>query len=239
MNIYLLISLLLFAILIIFIIYMILTKSSTHNPNILNLNTEEDKILTPWFDKNIRLSYNLEIIDDLDVAQQFLERLFNIKIDKNKIVIGHNLTSQYYNLTNNIIDSNYHENKDTIFLLRDILGISGNIAIIHDLNIRNELAKKNHIDLTYLKSIIDNELDIIARDYLKKILIDRWNTIKTVDNLEIINSSGSFLYLKTLPTDNIKAFKTNNGFRINLLCTNTEFDTLIDNLKSSQQFYKI
>jgi hypothetical protein len=88
--------------------------------------------------------------------------------------------------------------------------------------------------------IMNSDLDLIAHDTLKEILQFRWDQISKLNDPNILNidGNGSYAYLRvpentSLKDDTIEimtgitAAVTPRGARINLLCSNYEFEELI------------
>jgi hypothetical protein len=199
-----------------------------------------------WYNFNLKPSYDFNI-NDHEIASKYLQRIYNIEIDPNLLVIGTDLNTQYYQLmgtTLNILYSSGNPNPhdDCIFDIRSSLGKPGEIAIIHDSKIRNTLRRNNNFDFTDISLIINNELDIIAHDFISDLLRYRWEQISQLNDPDILNQSGSYLYLSThedisygLPINvlnGVIALMTQSGARINLLCSNYEFEALIKRWKN-------
>lgn len=201
----------------------------------LILNTEEDRLVSNWYAQNIKHNINFDI-DDIDTAHKLLQRLVNKDIDRNDIVIGFDLNSKYYNLTRKTLKEVYD--------LRSMIGKPGEIAIIDDPKIRSRL--QNHdIDFSEIKQIIDSDLDIIAYEYFQKVLKYRWDKLLELQDNNLINSSGSYAYIKhdvqssddnIVLFDNVIAYNFKPGVaRINLLCKDIEFETLLTRWQKSKE----
>ena len=154
--------------------------------------------------------------------------------------MGTNLSSQYTKLTGKQLLSRYVPNVDCIFDIRSTIGKDGEIAIIYNQKYVDILRHHNNYNLSEINDIIDSEIDILARDFLQDILKFRWEQISQANNTNVLNSEGSYLYM-TIPEEilspetvllpgNIIAAITPLGARINLLCSNLEFESLISRL---------
>ena len=237
MNYYLIISFLISIIAIIYIWYITRNISFISDSELLSLNTTDNSLLSNWYKRYAKPSFTF-FIDEYLTASTLLKRLYNIEIDPNNLVIGENLSSQYYNITHQHLlpfssDTSYSSHLNYLFDIRSSIGLNYDIAIIHNPRLLSLLRRSNTIDLSETISIIDNELDIIAKNYLSQILKYRWDKINSISDINILNTSGSFLYLRHCNIPNIETVSTSLGFRINLLCSDLEFETFINRWKKS------
>lgn len=103
-------------------------------------------------------------------------------------------------------------------------------------------------------SIISSELDLLANEYIKDVLRVRWEQISNLNDPNVLNRSGSYVYIRSPLTNGtsiilgktdkvgstgncltifgnesngVIAMNTRFGARINLLCTNYEFEALM------------
>jgi vacuolar-type H+-ATPase subunit F/Vma7 len=208
---------------------------------ILSLEGIEDKVLQRWYDQHMP---RLLLVDmgNYEIAAALFEKLQGLKADPKKIVIGHDLAKQYEDLLPR--ESN---NKIYPFILdiRSQIGKPGEIAIVTDDDIRKKLRANNDLDMRDVYGILENQLEQIARDYLKEILQFRWNKLIEVRNANLLNRSGSFAYFRTdskLPPGsvtmlfpNVTAAVTRHGARVNLLCSDLEFTTLLTRMTQTNQ----
>lgn len=205
-----------------------ISKSINNYPDdkILDLSTDEDKILSNWYSDNLKIIYEYGINEE-DIAVEYLHNVYNLEVDPKSIVIGNNIYSQYMKITGKELP------KDSIFDLRSSLGIPGEIAIITNNKIRNKLIRTNNYDIKMLYEIVKSGVDKNAHLVLQEILKYRWTKIKETLNLE---GSGSYLYLQSENIPDTSTFEvfpgvvssvTDNSFRINLLCTDLEFNTFL------------
>lgn len=201
-------------------------RSVTH----LHLDTDEDKILSKWFDSNIKPGYQFDL-DDHKVASMYLQNIYDIKVNDRLIVTGKNLLNQHPKLSRQ-----YSPKKDCIFYMRDVLGIDIEIAIIHDKYKRDSICQEG-FDYHRVYNIISCDAGIKSRDFLQNTLKNRWNAIEKLEDPTVINSFGSYLYIKSeekeLFNDSVLGAITPFGTRVNLLCTDLEFDILIKRWKKS------
>jgi len=224
--------------LILYVWYVTRYTHSIEDDKELSLEDDDDRILTHWYEMNIKQTFDFNVCDNI-IASKYIVRNYNIEINPNIIIVGNNLDDQYYTIIGKRLESNYRDGIDCIFDIRSRTGKNVEFAIIHDETIRRELENRNKSDLTELNLIIESDLDIIAGQYLDEILKYRWEQILQLNHPNVLNDSGSFLYLH-IDGDtpevvnimgNIKALMTTKGARINLLCSNYEFEALIHRLK--------
>ena len=205
----------------------------------LSLDSTDDKLLFHWYKLHTNHSFNFDITDQ-EIAKKYLHRIYDINVDAHFIVVGTNLSSQYTKLTGKQLLSRYVPNVDCIFDIRSTIGKDGEIAIIYNQKYVDILRHHNNYNLSEINDIIDSEIDILARDFLQDILKFRWEQISQANNTNVLNSEGSYLYLSipeeilspetVLLPGNIIAAITPLGARINLLCSNLEFESLISRL---------
>ena len=205
-----------------------------NNKSELILNDDNDKILSQWLKDNKKLSYNIDLSNE-QIAAKFIKRIYDYDVSDRSIVVGNNLDLEYFRLTGKNINTNYTEKEDCILYLRSLLGINYEISIINTSSkLVNNLEKTQHdINLQELNDIMESDLDKIGYDHLRKVLNFRWNKILEITNDKILerNSNDSYLYLK----HNSEIFNTTTenserGMRVNLLCDDVEFNSLITRL---------
>lgn len=217
------------------------------------LDTDDDKLLVHWYKMHIKQSYDFNT-NDSEAAAKYLKRIYNIEINPELLVLGTDLDSQYFSITRNHLNNKYLDtsnqpdstpndnfsqtNTDYLFDIRSTIGKAGEIAIINNSRVRENLQRNNNLDFTEISSIINSDLETVANDYLLEVLKFRWTHILELNDPSILNSSGSFLYLRTsqettlgLPVlvlgGRVTALMTSQGARLNLLCSNYEFEALI------------
>lgn len=222
---------------VLYVWYVTRGKNSIPDDATILLDTEDDKLLHHWYDNNIQPDYDFNV-DDVEIAVKYLLRVHEIEVDPSLIVVGSNLAAKYVYLVQESLPTNYSAGSDCLFDIRSHLGINGEIAIIHNPKIRANLQRDCTGDLTTIRLIMNNEMDIIARDFLRETLRLRWEQILALNDPSVVNREGSYLYVRT-PEDTanlaqpviilnkVRALKTPQGARINLLCTNLEFETLM------------
>ena len=240
MSYFLIATILVALIAVLYVWYVTRCLNSIPNDKPVPLDTDDDKVLIHWYKMNIKHSYDID--SDDTIAAKYLQRIHNIDITSSLLVIGNDLDTQYSKLTRQRLQSVYTPDADCIFDLRSTLGKTGQIAIVHNNKIRESLKRTNTFDITDLSLIINNELDIVARDYLRDVLNFRWEQLLQLNDPNILNNEGSYLYLQS-PDDSINGFPvtvlggsvtamtTSRGARINLLCSNYEFEALIERWK--------
>lgn len=215
------------------VVYIFLvTKQYRYYPveKTLKLDDTGDKLLSNYYRNNVNdiISYDNT---DTETASTLIKRLYNITIDPSLIVVGQDIDKQYYNETNvhlvNIASKDdFKIGTDCIIYIRDKIALEGEIAIIYNKRLCKKLFNHNRYDLSMVQKVINNNLDVIVNKYLEEVLAFRWNKLK---ELPLINSHGSYAYFKEkdFTFDNVDGYRDNNVVRINLLCSDIEFDTLI------------
>jgi hypothetical protein len=237
MSYYLVISFIIAIIAIIYIWYMTRSVNTIPDTTILALNTADNYLLESWYKRFAKPSLVFDI-NEYETAARLLKRLYDIDVDPNLIVIGENLSSQYYQITQMHLSSHTNQQnslENTVYDIRSAIGVNYDIAIINNPRVRATLRRNNTVDLSETIYIMSNELDVIARDYLKQILKYRWDKINEISDPSILNAGGTFLYLRECNIPNIETISTPFGFRINLLCNDLEFETLIKRWSSSRE----
>jgi hypothetical protein len=255
----------------IFIFYVWYVTRYTHSipdNQLVPLNTDDDKILIHWYNAYINHVFDFQNTD-LEIAAKYLRRIHKLEINPNLLIVGTNLEEQYTKITGDKLEPKYSfeieksksdteidpriDKVDCIFDIRSTLGKNGEIAVIHNPRIRNILYRTNNLNLSEVNSIIDNDMDLTARDHIGEVLKFRWEQIRQLNDHDIINTKsqqGSYLYLRvpnestTEPSNqglnektitvlkSVAAMSTPRGARINLLCSNYEFESLIKRWKA-------
>lgn len=223
------------------------------------LETDDDKLLIHWYKMHIKQSYDFSEANtnDSHIASRFLKRIYNIEVNPDFLILGTDLDTQYFRLTHHHLNTKYLDsiNKDTnelessfspdidyIFDLRSTIGKCGEIAIVNNPRIRGTLQRSNTLDFSEISLIINSELETVANDYLREVLKFRWDHILQLNDPSILNRFGSYIYLRTsddiipgLPVqvlgNRVTALMTPQGARLNLLCSNYEFEALIKRWK--------
>lgn len=188
---------------------------------ILVLSGDEHKALDNWYKQNIIPTLSFDLNENV-VAMKFLSSIFNADFDSKLLVIGEGLREKYRQIVKRDISNEIGDN-DCLISIRDIIGINGEIAIIHNDRLREIMRSKLYYDPKMLSDILENKYEKLLQDYMQRLLKYRWDKIKELHDDNVINNSGSYLYLKDVNIDNVES---NNG-RINLLCTDAEFENLI------------
>ena len=242
MSYYLFITLAIAIIAILYVWYMTRGINSIPDATTLLLNTTDNYLLADWYKHYLKPSLVFDVNEN-EVAVRLLQRLYNIQVDQNLIVTGNNIGSQYHTLTNRQISNDVtNTNIDTIYDIRSAIGVNTDIALIHNERLRNTLRRNNTSDFSSeILPIMESELEIVAKDYLDQVLKYRWGKIIELNDDRVTNNNDSkiamglydtFLYLRECNIPNIESATTPMGFRINLLCGDLEFETLIKRWKS-------
>lgn len=222
---------------------------SIPDDKVLLLDTDEDRLLSNWYNTNLKVSYNLNI-DEAKTCADLIKRLYDIEVNPDLLVIGTNIGQQYHRLLHQTTGSasslpyfpqespgGSHTmprsvDRDCLFDLRSNIGKELEIAAIHDPVTRTRLKNTNYYNMNEITSIMESNLDTVARDYLKQVLKYRWDKILEINDPNILNRNrypGTYLYLRECTIPNIQAYAdpNNNIIRVNLLCTDLEFETLL------------
>jgi hypothetical protein len=221
---------------IVYVWYVTRGRNSISDDATISLDTEDDKLLHHWYDSNIQPDYDFTTTD-VEIAVKYLHRIHEIEIDPSLLVVGSNLNATYLQLTQQAFPTTYVVGSDYLFEIRSHLAVNGEIAIVQNPAIRANLQRTSTGDLTTIRLIMNNEMDLMARDFVRETLRLRWEQILALNDPSVLNRGGSYLYLRApedaamnqpiLMLNKILALKTTQGARINLLCTNLEFETLM------------
>lgn len=214
------------------------TRYANYIPNsqVLELDTEEDKVLSNWYKSSVKE----ELVDDSTVFSKYLKNIYGIEVNSSLLIIGEDLDEKYFKLTKKELSEEYQPGVDCYFDFRPVIAKTGQVAIINDIRIRQQLERSNTFDLTEIYSIISNGLEIGAYQYLKQVLDFRWEQILKLEDDNVLNREGSYLYYKPsayikssekILDDQVAVKITSKGARVNLLCSNYEFEALIDRWK--------
>lgn len=198
-------------------------RSLYHVDKVLSLHTTENAILDLWYIKKSVTSL-VTLFDIQELASQLLLKIYNISVDKNLLVMSDNLSDKLINV---------HQ----IYDLRSTIGINIEIAVVDDDDLRKKVIIKtldDDIDIGFLNGVINNDLYSLTKTYVPKILESRWQKILSggFDGY-IPNDNKSFIYIKNdidLEKLNIKSLPTKFGQRINLLCSDLDFNSLLERL---------
>lgn len=236
---------------ILYVWYVTRGLNSVADDAIIPLQTNEDKQLQNWYKSSIVPSIDLTI-DELEIAAKYLQRVYKLEISPDLLVVGNNLQLQYYELTKDhdpikaFLPYKYEPDKDCVFDLRSSLARPGEIAIIHDDKLRQKLRQQNNVNLDDIALIMNSELDEIAHNYLTNMLNFRWEQINSLQDPNVLNNGGSYLYYR-LPEGKPENSSNNDEVttildkvavlnsradelplgRMNLLCNNYEFEVLM------------
>lgn len=215
---------------IIFVYYITRYSNIISDDQQLLLQSNDDKILTNWYNNVTKSNSDFEV-DNREIAARFIKRILDRDVDFEHIVIGTNLEEQYYKIMKKI------PNDDIFIDVRSLIGKSWEFLIIKNKKLRDKF-EVEAINLNELNDIMLADYDKGAYQHIKDLLTVRWGMIADLGDIGALNDSGSYLYLPTdqegdevIVKDNIVATKTIRGARINLLCNNWEFETLLKRLK--------
>ena len=228
MSYYLITSFLVAVIAICYVWYMTRGINTIPDTTVLPLDTDTNNLLSDWYNRNAKPSLSFDV-DEYTMASRLLASLYNIQVDSTLLVIGDNLPRQYNILARAPLSTDVSNTSvDTIYDIRSSTGVNTDICLVHNPTLRNKL-RSNNTSASFIEiyPIADSGLETIARDYLNQVLKYRWEKITELNDDNVINNSGSFLYLRECNIPNIQTSATTIGCRINLLCSNLEFETLL------------
>lgn len=175
----------------------------------------KDTFLDDWYKKERN---NPNTINK-NVGNIILDDIYDVTINnvKEKIIIGKKLNKLKCG---------------KLYNLRDKIGLDIDILVVDKVNYDKYESYNDLASIRYLNSIIERDLHNIASEYVNKILTHRWKLLNKLSIIDRnINSHGSsYLYLKR-DVPKIISKKTKKGFyRINLLCSEYDFDMLYKKL---------
>lgn len=215
------------------------TQNLRHIPEYSDINLEGncDKLVTAWYQSELQNHTDkIRINDDLDIASEFIERNYNITINKNKLVIGDDIANAVKTLTGKHIS----DTKIKIYDIRSMVGIPGEIAYVPSKSLRRKLQKhldnsEKSVDINFLDKIMSKNLDTTARKFLFDKLNERWNRLLSLQDPRIMNNKGSYLYMFNTDISKVTGSIEHNSSkgvitRYNLLCSDLEFKYFIERL---------
>jgi hypothetical protein len=201
--------------------YATTTFAAANAVAVLHLEGTEDKILSNWYNENLtEIEFCQE--DDYVIAATYLKEVHNLDVDPAVIVLGQDLESN---------------SKMEIFDVRSKLGIPVQIAIT-DKKLAQSLRYLTTPDMSRIYFILKKELHKVAVPFLEQTLKQRWERIAESHH-RTVNNSGSYLYLSydgpetqepVLIEPKLTGAYTEQGVRLNLLCSNVEFNMLFDRI---------
>lgn len=238
MDYYLLVLVIISVLVVVFVWLVTKNYHGVHDSQMLNLDGDDDRLLKPHFDQQVPIGKSSSA-DDYEIAAKYLARVYTLNIKPTQIVLGTNIRDDYYKLTGRDISSIYRVGRDTVFDLRSSLGISGEIAIIHDKRLIKRL--DTGLDMSRVNDIIEANFDIAAKEILDKTLAARADILKTLLPDVIIDNSYAYLrqYDNLVNYRNVVGKLTEYGVRWNLLMSIPEFDALVYRIQNQVQRNKI
>lgn len=208
---------------------------SIPDDRVIDLATNENRLLDAWYAHHLQPSLALDL-NDQEIAARCLDRMYHIQVDPQLLVIGEELTQTYFRLTGISlpISDQLEPGVDQIFDLRKIIGRPGQIAIIHSQRYRDRLGRSTNYDTGQLQSIMDLQLDSRTQTYLNEILKYRWGKISELNDPHLISGSdATYIYLRECRIPNVTTTELQGMHKLNLLCTDLEFATLIQRWQKS------
>lgn len=222
------------------------SRSFRHIPDDepLLLHTDEDKLATMWYEQNIKQIIDFNV-NEIEVATRYLKQIHELEVDPDFVVIGEDLQSRYHRITGKYLELKYDAVKDCIFDIRSSIGKKGEIAIIYNKKLALQMRQYHTLDIAELNAIISQGFDILVRDFFRKILDSRWEKLRELNDPNLTNSHGSYAYVKMkvdIPLDTVTLYgnvtavvlpQNRSIARINLLCKDLEFETLLKRWRAS------
>jgi hypothetical protein len=207
---------------------------------VLSLGNDNNGLARKWIDMNIKYEFDFNIGSSFTTGSKLLSRITNKEI-KYPVLMGNNIYEKYSEISGITLDRYEHfsNNDIDIYNIRNLIGIDGDIAVVKNNTFYEKLIRKiDYFDDTEIKDLIYSDLDIILYNSTQNNLKYRWDIItKYLDN-DLINRYGSYAYLKTSSIPNTTLKKTSKGYRLNMLCSSLEFDTLVSRLKVHIKSYE-
>ena len=150
---------------------------SIPDASILLLDGDNDEIVSHWYQANAKAQVLDGDADSGVIASELIRELFDIDVDPETIVVGHNLRAQYRALSTQPLLQKYDPDAECILDLRSLIGKPGDILITHDPMIKRALWAKNEYDMTPIRVLMKSGLTTTAYQYLQTLLEHRWNLI--------------------------------------------------------------
>ena len=234
MDLYFIVLIMVTIIVVLYMWYVTRWKNYISDSEPLHLEGEENNIISNWYKLYSTAPLDMTL-DDINIAVKYLAKVHNLNIFESEMVVGNDLDIQYYEKTGKKLSLIYRDDLDCIFDLRTELGKNIEIAVIRDTKIRKKLYRDNTLHISEINRILDSDIAITAKRYMKSILDERWDKIKKVNSDGVVNTYGSYLYLKSdfIYGDIITA-ESPYGKRINLLCSDLDFEIFLNRWKSNE-----
>lgn len=207
------------------IIFFWMKVKNIKEQQIIDLSNSKDKLAEPQYESMVRKKGDRELLEKKEkkkIAAMFLEKHYDIIVSPRYIVYGINLPYHYKKITG--------KNISILYDMRSVLGINGEITVVKNKKQRDSFPEDETIDFAIVKDLMDKDLDKKIKDYLYKKLAERWMRLTSLNNPNIINNKGSFLYCKDSDIHNIIGETQLNITKYNLLCSDLEFESLITRL---------
>lgn len=220
---------LLFAAIIITAIFWYFTRGYRSIPldQVIDLSTEENKLFGSWYEEQLKPCLD-PLPSNSELGALLVNRLYGLNVTPETVVLGMDLDLEYHRRTKNKLlpGDRPAETGDSILDLREILGRPGQIALIANPRLQRRLAKGAQYEGEELHKILTQNLEVPVRNYLQEVLALRWGKLSELQNITLRNTSGSYAYLQHRIPNLLT--KSEDGFqRVNLLCTDLEFETFL------------
>ena len=93
-------------------------------------------------------------------------------------------------------------------------------------------------EIIKLDDILESDLEVPIKEFISQLLSERWKLVTDLAGSELLNgedSLSSFVYLKNWDIPLVKTEFAPNKYRVNLLCGELEFKTLINRWSSKRK----
>jgi hypothetical protein len=169
---------------------------------IIDLSTSENALMKDWLQYYQKPSYDWQLSSQ-EVGARFLRTVLNKEVDSDKVVLDTNVSS--------------FQALET-YDLRSLIGIPGQIAIL-DSPVKHSA---NGFDL---HEMLESDLVEPAKEFITAVLEQRWQLLReNFPHTLIDNGLNSYAHFTEWHVPNVKLAEDN---RMNLLCTDLEFNNML------------
>lgn len=192
---------------------------------VLELDSTDNRLLAAWYQE--RSGYVSDPQDIYELASTLLLQVLEIEVPPQQLVIGHNLANSKADTDSKSSGITQH------IYLRELVGLSGEIAIVPDARACEALRRKHAGECEdmhdLLHNIIHQKMAVPVARYLRDTMQERWSKIAALHDKTILNTTGTYLYLDNASIPGVLSHAMPTGTqRFNLLCTALEFTTLLN-----------
>src|SRR5579862_6842378 len=105
-NYFLIILILIAIIAIIYVWYVTRYQNLISETDHLKLDNDENKLFGDWYENNLNPNYDFTITTT-EIAIKFLQRIYQVDIDSDLIIVGTNIDKQYYKIAGKRLNRSY------------------------------------------------------------------------------------------------------------------------------------